>query len=312
MFVILLFQVLFITWTLAVPNYAPKVEVDESVCKRSELLGTPHGGGWWICVDEASIRWSACIVYSYGLGADWSFDNELEKRGCHVHGFDPSGKLWQEGMHGRDYQSLDYGRQYPSPGKTFHAWGLGAASRASYPAGSIPQLWPGLGDPALSKTNSETWEMRSFVQTFVDLGHVRPRPPYQVVRFLQLGLNTTNMNVKKRPKIRDDGRYVESLSVQSFEESFTTISVLKIDVEGAEWDALAALLSHPPLVALLKKGFIRQLLVEYHWDPDSSLRNPRQMAIMSRVRELGFIPWKVERHVGSDCCLDMSYLWVSK
>ena len=34
-----------------------------------------------------------CVVYSFGLGADWSFDKDAEKFGCHVHGFDPTNSL---------------------------------------------------------------------------------------------------------------------------------------------------------------------------------------------------------------------------
>lgn len=43
-------------------------------------------------------------------------------------------------MHGRDYQGIDYAKQYPSAKKFFHNWGLGAADRAVYPPGSIPQV----------------------------------------------------------------------------------------------------------------------------------------------------------------------------
>ena len=161
-----------------------------------------------------------CLVYSYGLGADWSFDNAAEAHGCEVHGFDPTGELWRQGMHGTDYANIDYAKQYPSSKKFFHNWGLGAASRAEYPAGSIPQDWPGLGDPQLSKSNPETWELRSISQTMEDLGHKK-------------------------------------------------LTVLKIDVEGAEWDALASFLANPRMMELVAIGNFKQLLLEFHWDPDS-------------------------------------------
>ena len=41
------------------------------------------------------------LVYSYGLGADWSFDNHAETMGCQVHGFDPSGGLIYINWHQR-------------------------------------------------------------------------------------------------------------------------------------------------------------------------------------------------------------------
>ena len=34
------------------------------------------------------------------------------------------------------------------------------------------QEWPGLGDPQLSKSNSEPWELRSIEQAIEDLGHL--------------------------------------------------------------------------------------------------------------------------------------------
>ena len=30
---------------------------------------------------------------------------------------------------------------------------------------------------------------------------------------------------------------------------------------------------------------------------------------MKRIEEIGFKPWMVNRHEGSDCCLDVSYVW---
>jgi hypothetical protein len=175
------------------PNFAPAMKIFPQACNSSVLLGNEHHGGWYICKEYLPVKNNDCVVYSYGLGADWSFDNAVEKLGCHVHGFDPSGLLWRQGMHGKDYAGIDYVNQYPSKLKTFHNWGIGVVSKALYASGTVPQEWPGLGDPQLSKSNSEPWELRSIEQTMIDLGH------------------------KER-----------------------SISILKIDVEGAEWDSLTA------------------------------------------------------------------------
>lgn len=239
------------------------METFANTCKEALLWGRDHHGGWFICKDY--LPQQECIVYSYGLGADWSFDVAAERYGCEVHGFDPTNLLWAQGMHGRDYQGIDYAHQYPSEKKIFHNWGLGAADRAVYPPGSVPQEWPGLGDPQLSKSNPEPWEMKSIENTLNDLGHIDK-----------------------------------------------SISILKIDVEGAEWDALVALLSSEKMIAKIKQGFIRQMLLEYHWDPDSRLRNQRHAEILEKIRSLGFSPWKVNRHEGSECCLDVSYAWISE
>ena len=71
-------------------NNAPQYAVKSDACKRSLLFGRPHHGGWLACAEALPTN---CIVYSYGLGADWSFDNALEQAGCEIHGFDPSGNF---------------------------------------------------------------------------------------------------------------------------------------------------------------------------------------------------------------------------
>ena len=200
-------------------NLAPHVVFDESFCKKPFLWGNAHSGGWMICLDSLI---KGCIVYSFGLGADWSFDNAAERYGCTVHGFDPTGMLWSQGMYGSDYTNIDYPKQYPSKNKYFHHWGLGSAEIATYPKGTVPQEWPGLGDPAMSKSNPISWEMRSINRTLHDLNHV------------------------------------------------TNLDVLKIDVEGAEWDAMIAFINtitNPN--SNIKPGMVKQLLLEWHWDPDS-------------------------------------------
>lgn len=241
-------------------NNAPYLNINKDICLNSILWGNKDAGGWYICQDN--IQFNDCIIFSYGLGADWSFDNMGEKYGCIIHGFDPSGSLWRNGMHGEAYSNIDYSKQYPSKSKIFHSWGLGVLDKAIYPPGTIPQEWPGLGDPAFSETNDESWDMRSIEQTMKDL-------------------------------------------------LVTKLSILKIDVEGAEWAALTAALESKFMRKLFKEGRIEQLLIEWHWDPNTSAFNSRHETLMKRIESLGFIPWNIERHVGSDCCLDVSYKWVS-
>ena len=67
-------------------NNAPHLKFDSKLCKNATMFGRPHQGGWFVCGDQmveqfvsASVPLSAsgsagaekCIVYSYGLGADW-------------------------------------------------------------------------------------------------------------------------------------------------------------------------------------------------------------------------------------------------
>ena len=242
-------------------NNAPVLQGDAQACREPLFWGNAQAAGWTVCADNLPA--AGCTVYSFGLGADWTFDSAAASSTfkCQVHGFDPSDQNWREGMHGQDYAGINYSQQYPGPGKTFHNWGLGSAARAVYPANAAPTEWPGLGDPALSKTNSASWEMRSVQQTMADLGH-------------------------------------------------SAVTVLKIDVEGSEWIAVSSMLS--TMEPELSRGVVSQLLMEWHWDPHSTLRNQRNRAILQKIEKIGFVPWKVNRHVGSDCCLDVSYLWVGK
>mmetsp|Transcript_21221 Transcript_21221/g.39608 ORF Transcript_21221/g.39608 Transcript_21221/m.39608 type:complete len:327 (+) Transcript_21221:183-1163(+) len=258
-------------------NNAPHLPVRSSECRSEVLWGLKDHGGWYVCLDALTLNPAGqvdtstsalgvstpqhpCVVYSFGLGADWSFDKDAEKHGCHVHGFDPTNNLWQQGMHGTEYSHFDYAKQYPSKQRFFHNWGLGALDSVVYPPGTFPQDWPGLGDPPFSKTNTQPWVMKSIEQTMADLGHSR-------------------------------------------------LSVLKIDVEGSEWSAVAAMLESRKMRKMLASGSIEQLLFEFHWNPDTHAMNQRYDVILRRLEALGFVAWKVERHVGSDCCLDMSYVW---
>jgi hypothetical protein len=106
------------TTTAAVPstiNNAPVLPIDSSACGSTKLFGKEHQGGkrhrftvteydvllypvfsgWLACNDAAFneiVKSKKCIVYSFGLGFDWSFDSALERLGCELHGFDPSGE----------------------------------------------------------------------------------------------------------------------------------------------------------------------------------------------------------------------------
>lgn len=143
-------------------------------------------------------------------------------------------------MHGKEFSGFDYAREYPSGNKNFHNWGIGAVNTV-YPPGTIPQVffllfsfdlgraklmlsqdWPGLGDPPMSKTNPDSWEVKSLEKTIHDLGHQKAK-----------------------------------------------ISILKIDIEGAEWATLMSAFYSDFMINYLKNGFIEQLLLEFHWDPQS-------------------------------------------
>ncbi|KAI8772248.1 uncharacterized protein LOC106077907 [Biomphalaria glabrata] len=61
------------------------------LCRRKIRLGKIGDGGWEIC-DDPDVRPSdPCIIYSFGINYDFSFDDDAAKvYGCHVYSFDPS------------------------------------------------------------------------------------------------------------------------------------------------------------------------------------------------------------------------------
>ncbi|KAK7474082.1 hypothetical protein BaRGS_00034688 [Batillaria attramentaria] len=54
-------------------------------------MGKVGDGGWEVCDDYAYRPVEPCIVYSFGIKNDFSFDDDVAKLyGCHVYSFDPS------------------------------------------------------------------------------------------------------------------------------------------------------------------------------------------------------------------------------
>ena len=58
-----------------------------------KMMANPSGfdGQKSICLDSLVLPKSGdCIVYSFGINNEWSFDEMMEKYGCQVYAFDPS------------------------------------------------------------------------------------------------------------------------------------------------------------------------------------------------------------------------------
>ncbi|XP_071098737.1 probable methyltransferase-like protein 24 [Haliotis cracherodii] len=65
----------------------------DMLCKRKLRMGKLGDGGWEICDDPEYRPVKPCIVYSFGINDDFSFDDETAKNyECDVFSFDPSMK----------------------------------------------------------------------------------------------------------------------------------------------------------------------------------------------------------------------------
>ncbi|XP_013081669.2 probable methyltransferase-like protein 24 isoform X2 [Biomphalaria glabrata] len=62
-----------------------------TMCNRKIRMGYTGDGGWEICDDPDVRPRVPCIIYSFGISYDFSFDDDAAKLyGCHVYSFDPS------------------------------------------------------------------------------------------------------------------------------------------------------------------------------------------------------------------------------
>ena len=85
------------------------------LCHQNLRFGNIRDGGWNVCNDPKYTPKPPCIIYSFGINNDFSFDDAVsEIYGCNVYSFDPSmnktnhkhsAKVWfyNVGIAGKDY-----------------------------------------------------------------------------------------------------------------------------------------------------------------------------------------------------------------
>src|SRR5690606_37107094 len=72
------------------------MHIPDAVCADMQRVGSIGDGGKWVCglshLQQLRAKGSSpCVVYSYGVSFDSTFEAELHNRaGCEVHAFDPT------------------------------------------------------------------------------------------------------------------------------------------------------------------------------------------------------------------------------
>jgi len=85
------------------------------ICRKSERFGNILDGGWDMCLVPPYNPGSSCLVYSFGINNDFSFDDAIAKKfQCTIRSFDPSMKVGEHkrGEHISFYKIGLDGRNY--------------------------------------------------------------------------------------------------------------------------------------------------------------------------------------------------------
>ncbi|XP_041358400.1 methyltransferase-like protein 24 [Gigantopelta aegis] len=115
-------------------TYINKVQVK---CNNIVRQGRNGDGGWDVCMDPPYELKKPCLVYSFGINNDWSFDDAVSRNiGCEIHAFDPS---------------MNVNDHFRQPSIYFHATGLDGSDAKSQ--------------------NHPTWKMGRLQTIIKKLGH---------------------------------------------------------------------------------------------------------------------------------------------
>lgn len=118
-------------------QYHRYLESIQVPCTRQIHLGNHQDGGYDLCENPNVVPQKPCLVYSFGVRNDFSFDERLSQvYGCDVHSFDPA-----NGMVDHQHSSSVY----------FHSMGLWKA------------------DEVLN----DNWKMRTIDSIKTELGHTK-------------------------------------------------------------------------------------------------------------------------------------------
>jgi hypothetical protein len=103
--------------------YFKHIRTSQFLCHQIPRIGQITDGGWDVCHDKMSQYRNPCIVYSFGISNDFSFDDEVSTTyDCDVYSFDPTTSF---GTHKHAprvwFQRLGIGTEYKRFGHGFIA-----------------------------------------------------------------------------------------------------------------------------------------------------------------------------------------------
>ncbi|XP_077984798.1 uncharacterized protein LOC144439386 [Glandiceps talaboti] len=236
------------SWDDEIRRLLMYMKTNPTHCKKSQHMGNDldEDGGWDICFDPGvGLDTDGCLVYSIGIGEDWSFDEAMAGYGCDVFSFDPS-------IHQPSHKH--------SEKVWFHSFGLMDRNTDKY---------YGRGMDAFT---SEQWKVRTLEGLMGEMDHQHYK-----------------------------------------------IDILKMDIEGAEWQVLSQLLAKGTL------QYVKLLVFEVHlWRPtyEEEKEDFRQKySTLKWLEQQGFKQWhwhenlqSVQIKLGENyfqaepCCYELAWI----
>ncbi|XP_047485689.1 uncharacterized protein LOC125036848 [Penaeus chinensis] len=74
----------------SIPQFIHQVSDLEAKCNELRTFGTPPRGKDLCLDDKYKIKSGNCVVFSFGINYDWSFEDDMGKFGCMVYAYDPT------------------------------------------------------------------------------------------------------------------------------------------------------------------------------------------------------------------------------
>ncbi|CAL1705890.1 unnamed protein product [Somion occarium] len=99
---------------------------------HTERIGTMGDGGKWVCGIERMAQQPSCVVYSFGINGESSFEADILTRapGCQVYGY--------------DFSVLSFGPEIASSvslAPRSHFWSYGLGPKDAHSNGENPPMW---------------------------------------------------------------------------------------------------------------------------------------------------------------------------